>query len=97
MQHGPLGIRANAIAPGAIRTEIMEGAIADAADPAGMEREVALLHPLERIGDTAAAAAAAVFLLGDDSSFVSGQILGVDGGASARAYRFESALRPRTP
>lgn len=96
VEYGPVGIRANAIAPGAIRTEMLAAAIREAADPARMERDMSDLHPLERLGEPAEVAAAAAFLLGDDSSFVSGQVLGVDGGASARAYRFDTALRPGT-
>ncbi len=93
VEYGPIGIRANAIAPGGIRTEMLAAAVREAADPAAEELDMALLHPLERLGEPHEIAAAAAFLLGDESSFVSGQVLGVDGGAGARAYRFETALQ----
>ena len=41
------------------------------------------MHPLGRIGQTGDVAAAAAFLLGDEASWVTGQVLGVDGGLSA--------------
>ena len=94
VEYGPVGIRANAIAPGAIETEMLAEAIRGAEDPEREEREMAALHPLERLGAPHEVAAAAAFLLSDESSFVSGQVLGVDGGASGRAFRFESELRP---
>ena len=42
-----------------------------------------LLHPLKRVGDPAEVAAAARFLLGSDSGFMTGQVLQIDGGISS--------------
>jgi NAD(P)-dependent dehydrogenase (short-subunit alcohol dehydrogenase family) len=39
-------------------------------------------HPLKRVGDSSEVAAAATFLLGEDSGFITGQILQIDGGIS---------------
>jgi 7-alpha-hydroxysteroid dehydrogenase len=72
---GPKGIRVNAIAPGAIRTE----ALAKVLTP---DVEAAMLKhtPLERLGEPADIAHAALFLCAPAASWVSGQILTVSGG-----------------
>lgn len=71
---GAAGIRVNCICPGVIATDMIasfdEGAIAD------LEAET----PLGRIGVPEDVARAAAFLAGEESSFVTGQILGVNGG-----------------
>ena len=88
VEYGPVGIRANAIAPGAIRTELMQQVLDDADDSEALEQDFALLHPLDRLGEATEIAEVAAFLLSDSASFVSGQSIAVDGGATARCYRF---------
>ena len=46
---------------------------------------IAKMHPLKRIGEGADSASVAKFLLTDESSWITGQILGVDGGRSSVA------------
>ncbi|MEJ1230112.1 MAG: SDR family oxidoreductase [Galbitalea sp.] len=70
VEYGPLGIRANAVAPGAIRTELLERVIAADENPERAEREMSELHPLERLGEPREIAAAVAFLLSDEASFV---------------------------
>lgn len=72
---GPMGIRVNAIAPGAIKTD----ALASVLTP---EIEAAMLKhtPLGRLGEVNDIAQAALFLCSPASSWVSGQILTVSGG-----------------
>lgn len=73
------GITVNAVAPGPIETELFR-----AGHPAGSEAEKKALAsiPLGRLGQPAEVAAAITFLLGDEAGFITGQVLGVDGGGS---------------
>lgn len=90
VEYGPLGIRANAIAPGAIRTEMLSKVISDAEDPEKTELDMAMIHPLERLGEPSEIAEVASFLLSEKASFLTGQSIAVDGGATARCYRYDS-------
>jgi 3-oxoacyl-[acyl-carrier protein] reductase len=71
---GPRGIRVNAVAPGLIDTEL----IADLPREAVADR---VAHTaLRRLGAPADVARVIRFLVSDESAFVTGQVLGVDGG-----------------
>jgi NAD(P)-dependent dehydrogenase (short-subunit alcohol dehydrogenase family) len=85
---GPLGIRVNCVSPGLVRTPMVEGLWRDLADGLGVDdaealRRVGAALPLGRIGDPEELAAACLFLASDDSSFVTGAVLDVDGGTGA--------------
>ena len=89
VEYGPLGIRANAIAPGAVRTPMAQKLLDAAADPAVAEAAMARPHALRRIAEPAEIAAVAAFLLSEESSFVTGASIAVDGGLTARCCDFE--------
>lgn len=76
---GPLGIRANAVAPGVIDTPMQER------NRHTFERTRETI-PLQRVGLAQEVADAALFLLSDRSSYVTGHTLVVDGGIAAK-YR----------
>lgn len=74
---GPAGIRVNSVLPGAIRTEHEAEITPDSADA---DRDVLARQTLQRRGEPSDIANAVSFLLGPDSSFITGQTLCVDGG-----------------
>jgi len=75
-------IRVNAICPGLIETG-MTKPVYDMARASGKERRLGQLNPLKRGGEPQEIAAAALFLASDESSYVNGHALVVDGGLSA--------------
>jgi NAD(P)-dependent dehydrogenase (short-subunit alcohol dehydrogenase family) len=72
LELAPDGIRANAVAPGPIRTGMLLPGFDEAARAAAI--------PLGRIGEPADVVGPVLFLLGDDSRYVTGQVLHVNGG-----------------
>jgi NAD(P)-dependent dehydrogenase (short-subunit alcohol dehydrogenase family) len=75
-------IRVNAICPGLIETGMTKG-IYDNARAAGKEELIGHLNPMKRGGEPDEIARAALFLASDESSYVNGHALVVDGGLSA--------------
>jgi NAD(P)-dependent dehydrogenase (short-subunit alcohol dehydrogenase family) len=75
-------IRVNAICPGLIETG-MTKPIYDNARAAGKEELIGHLNPMKRGGEPEEIARAALFLASDESSYVNGHALAVDGGLSA--------------
>lgn len=78
---GPLGIRVNAVAPGIVPTDLFAAAASATGGKNDMEQRAATT-PLRRAGTVAEIAAATSFLLSDDASYMTGQIVSVDGGAT---------------
>ncbi|MFE1878492.1 SDR family NAD(P)-dependent oxidoreductase [Streptomyces diastatochromogenes] len=78
--YGPEGIRVNAIAPGGTLTEMIR--TWEAESPGVLDR-IKAQTPLRRTADPDEIAEAAAWLLSDRSSFVTGTVLRVDGGARA--------------
>ena len=80
IQHAEDGIRANSIHPGPIDTDMIADNIATPEDRAESEARV----PLGRIGTVMDVAYGALFLASDESSFMTGAELVIDGGVTAR-------------
>jgi 3-oxoacyl-[acyl-carrier protein] reductase len=75
MQAGPFGIRVNCIAPETIMTERNAEQI-----PEELQRTLAGMHPLKRLGSSEDVAEAAVFLASDASGWITGIVLDIAGG-----------------
>lgn len=75
-QVGPYGIRANCLAPETILTETNQQWI-----PAEVQRSLAESHPLRRLGTPEDVARAALFLASEESSWITGVIIDIAGGA----------------
>jgi meso-butanediol dehydrogenase / (S,S)-butanediol dehydrogenase / diacetyl reductase len=86
VRYGADGIRCNAVCPGDIDTPLVAAYFQTAADPAALRAEVEAEYPLGRIAQPQEIARAVLFLASDDSSFMSGQPLIVDGGLLADCY-----------
>lgn len=84
LDYAPLGIRVNCIAPGPILTPMIEASFRRSGEPERDRQRVLANIPLARFGQPEEIAKAAVFLAGDDSSFITGVVLPVDGGNAAR-------------
>jgi NAD(P)-dependent dehydrogenase (short-subunit alcohol dehydrogenase family) len=83
------GIRCNTVLPGTVATPMTETLL-----PADMTREEALriegeLSPMLRVAQPEELAAAVTFLLSEEASYVNGTSLTVDGGSTARCFRYE--------
>jgi NAD(P)-dependent dehydrogenase (short-subunit alcohol dehydrogenase family) len=76
---GPAGVRVNCICPGGIDTPLLRGFV----EAAGKSAADVQRPPIGRLGMPEEVAAAALFLVSDESSFITGIALPVDGGAVA--------------
>ncbi len=77
------GVRINAVAPGLIKTPLTQ---AITSNEAALKTSTAF-HPLGRIGEPQDVAAAILWLLSDESSFITGDVIAVDGGLSSIKLR----------
>lgn len=83
LELGPFGINVNAIAPGFIATEMTDQTAARLGlDVDEFRKLSADANPVKRVGEPADIAAAAAFLASDEASYITGQTLYVDGGAT---------------
>ena len=80
LDHAGENIRVNTLSPGAVGTHRL---VASQGSLEAAERALAPKHPIGRIGRPEEIAAAAAFLLSEDSSFMTGADLLVDGGYAA--------------
>jgi 2-keto-3-deoxy-L-fuconate dehydrogenase len=77
-----LGLRANALCPGTVDTPSLQGRIAGAPDPVQAEKDFIARQPMGRLASVDDIAPMVVYLASDESRFVTGQTLLVDGGVT---------------
>src|SRR6267143_2139229 len=88
VQHAKENIRCNSVHPGPIDTEMMRDVLGDAA----LREERLRRIPLGRAGTTADIAYGVLYLASDESSFVTGSELVIDGGSTAQYIALEKLM-----
>ncbi|WP_257303374.1 SDR family NAD(P)-dependent oxidoreductase [Geothrix campi] len=83
LEWAPRRIRCNAIAPGPVRTAMVEARLASSPDPEGDLAALSAVNPLGRLGTEAEVAALAAHLLSGESGWTTGAVIPLDGGADA--------------
>lgn len=78
------GIRVNSVHPGYVWTPMVEEALGERGELEEQRKRAAALHPLGRLGEPEEVAYAILYLASDESGFVTGSELVVDGGYTAR-------------
>jgi 2-keto-3-deoxy-L-fuconate dehydrogenase len=83
LEWAPRRIRCNAIAPGPIHTPMVEVRLSGSEDPEGDLARLSAANPLGRMGTEVEVALLAAHLLGNESTWTTGTVIPIDGGASA--------------
>ncbi|GLH74708.1 NAD(P)-dependent oxidoreductase [Geothrix limicola] len=83
LEWAPRRIRCNAIAPGPVLTPMVQARLAASAHPEEDLARLAAVNPLKRLGAESDVAALAAHLLSDESSWTTGTVITIDGGADA--------------
>jgi NAD(P)-dependent dehydrogenase (short-subunit alcohol dehydrogenase family) len=84
IDHACDNIRVNCVCPGPVATPLLDSIIRQASDPAAERRHIEESSPLKRIGRPEQIASVIAFLASDDASHMTGAIVAVDGGWTAR-------------
>ena len=80
IDHGVDKIRVNAICPGFVETELTAEVLRSAPDPQAVRKQRIAVHPIGRLGEPDDVAGMAVYLASEESAWVTGATLAVDGG-----------------
>jgi len=87
--HGPEGIRVNAICPGYIDTPMLRGFFRDHGDIESLEAAVRDVHPIRRYGTPDDVANLVNWLASDEAKYASGQLWILDGGLTAQVQQMK--------
>jgi NAD(P)-dependent dehydrogenase (short-subunit alcohol dehydrogenase family) len=83
LDHATTGVRFNAICPGRVETPFVTARLKEYPDPQAAYREMSASQAIGRMGTPQEIAAAALYLASDESAFVTGSAMVIDGGFSA--------------
>ena len=84
VEFGPYNVRINCICPGTTETPMIDRLLGLESDPEETARSIKAMHPLDRFAQPEEIARAMLFLASDEASFVTGAVLPVDGGYTAK-------------
>jgi len=84
VDHGAVGVRCNAVAPGWIDTDLNVAFIESLGDPDAFRDKIGNLHPVGRTGNPKEVASLVKWLASDEAGFVTGQLWTVDGGRMSK-------------
>ena len=85
--HGPEGIRVNAICPGYVNTPMLQSFFGDSGDIESLKQAVRDVHPMKTYGEPEDIANLVNWLACDEARYASGQLWVIDGGLSAQAQQ----------
>lgn len=84
VDHGPDGVRCNAVAPGWIDTSLNVDFIESLDDPDEFRGKIGGIHPVGRTGSPEEVASLICWLASDEAAFVTGQVWTIDGGRTVK-------------
>ena len=85
--HGPEGIRVNAVCPGYVDTPMLQSFFGESGDIESLKQAVRDVHPIRRYGQPEDIANLVNWLAGDEARYASGQLWVMDGGLSAQVQQ----------
>ena len=85
--HGPEGIRVNAVCPGYVDTPMLQSFFGERGDAESLRQVIRDIHPIRRIGTPDDIAGLVLFLASDEARYASGQLWVMDGGLTAQVQQ----------
>ncbi len=85
--HGPEGIRVNAICPGFVQTPMLESFVGESGSIEELKNDIQKLHPTHTIGQPEDIASLVLWLASDEARYASGQLWVIDGGLTAQVQQ----------
>ncbi len=87
--HGPEGIRVNAICPGFVDTPMLESFVGEGKSVQELKRQIEQIHPTNTMGQPEDIAGLVLWLASDEARYASGQLWIMDGGLTAQVQQMK--------